>query len=93
MSKKMTIVEHSYLSAKIAESNLTLKDFADRFGVCRSTVYKWVQNIDTITLRDAKKLSTYLSCPVEKLLELDVDSAIFCGVDSKKGGVEYEQEI
>ena len=79
MPKKMTIVENSYLSAKIAESNLTLKDFADRFGVCRSTVYKWVQNIDTITLRDAKKLSTYLSCPLDKLLELDVDSAIFIG--------------
>ena len=83
MSKKMTIVENSYLSKKIAESNLTLKDFADRFGVCRSTVYKWVQNIDTITLRDAKKLSTYLSCPLDKLLELDVDSAIFGG---EKGG-------
>ena len=84
MSKKMTIVEHSYLSKRIAESDLTLKDFADRFGVCRSTVYKWVQNIDTITLRDAKKLSTYLSCPLDKLLELDVDSAIFVG----KGGDE-----
>ena len=82
MSKKMTIVEHSYLSKRIAESDLTLKDFADRFGVCRSTVYKWVQNIDTITLRDAKKLSKYLSCPLDKLLGLDVDSAIFVG----KGG-------
>jgi len=86
MSKKMIIVEHSYLSKKIAESDLTLKDFADRFGVCRSTVYKWVQNIDTITLRDAKKLSTYLSCPLDKLLELDVDSAIFVG----KGVNKYE---
>ena len=82
MSKKMTIVEHSYLSKKIAESDLTLKDFADRFGVCRSTVYKWVRDIDTITLNDAKRLAKYLSCPLEKLLELDVDSAIFVG----KGG-------
>ena len=82
MSKKMTIVEHSYLSKKIAESNLTLKDFADRFGVCRSTVYKWVRDIDTITLNDAKRLAKYLSCTLEKLLELDVDSAIFVG----KGG-------
>lgn len=84
MSKKMTIVEHSYLSKKIAESNLTLKDFADRFGVCRSTVYKWVRDIDTITLNDAKRLSKHLSCPLEKLLELDVDSSIFVG----KGGDE-----
>ena len=84
MSKKMTIVEHSYLSKRIAESNLTLKDFADRFGVCRSTVYKWVRDIDTITLNDAKRLSKHLSCPLEKLLELDVDSAIFVG----KGGDE-----
>lgn len=82
MSKKMTIVEHSYLSKKIAESNLTLKDFADRFGVCRSTVYKWVRDIDTITLSEAKRLSKYLSCPLDKLLGLDVDSAIFVG----KGG-------
>ena len=83
MSKKMTIVEHSYLSKKIAESDLTLKDFADRFGVCRSTVYKWVQNIDTITVYDAKRLASYLSCPLDKLLGLDVDSAIFGG---EKGG-------
>ena len=84
MSKKMTVVEHSYLSKKIAESNLTLKDFAGRFGVCRSTVYKWVRDIDTITLNDAKRLAKYLSCPLEKLLELDVDSAIFVW----KGGDE-----
>ena len=84
MSKKMTIVEHSYLSKRIAESNLTLKDFADRFGVCRSTVYKGVRDINTITLNDAKRLAKYLSCPLEKLLELDVDSAIFVG----KGGDE-----
>ena len=82
MSKKMTIVEHSYLSRQIAESNLTLKDFAYKFGVCRSTVYKWVQNIDTITLNEAKRLSQHLDCPLEKLLELDADSAIFVG----KGG-------
>ena len=84
MSKKMKIVEHSYLSAKIAESDLTLKDFADRFGVCRSTVYKWVRDIDTITLNDAKRLAKYLSCPLGKLLELDVDSAIF---DGERGGI------
>lgn len=82
MSKKMIIVENSYLSKKIAESGSTLKDFADRFGVCRSTVYKWVRDIDTITLNDAKRLAKYLSCPLDKLLELDVDSAIFGG----KGG-------
>lgn len=77
MARKMTIVENSYLSKKLAEKNLTIKEFANRFGVCRPTVYKWIQDIDTITVRDARWLCSYLSCSLTELIGEDGDSAIF----------------
>lgn len=77
MARKMTIVENSYLSKKLAEKNLTIKEFANRFGVCRPTVYKWIQDIDTITVRDARWLCEYLSCSLTELIGEDGDSAIF----------------
>lgn len=60
----------SKLKDKINQNGIKMEDLATNMGINRSTLYRKLNNIDKVTVGDAKRLKTFLNISNKEAIEI-----------------------